>query len=103
MPVPATISPSPRAASNPLTACDFEVLHLLRKGMTNPDIGRLLGITPRTAKAHITAILEKLEAADRAEAVARAFERGLLKGEGSDWPDGQWLNWRKRVRMCVAN
>jgi DNA-binding NarL/FixJ family response regulator len=47
--------------------------------MTNPDIGRLLGISPRTAKAHVAAILDKLGAADRTEAVARAFERGLLK------------------------
>ena len=68
-----------RAASSPLTAREIEVLHLLRKGLTNPDIGRLLGISPRTAKAHVAAILEKLEAADRTEAVTRAFERVLLK------------------------
>jgi DNA-binding NarL/FixJ family response regulator len=68
-----------RASGTTLTAREIEVLHLLRKGMTNPDIGRLLGITPRTAKAHVAAILEKLEAADRTEAVTRAFERGLLK------------------------
>ena len=67
------------ASSTTLTAREIEVLHLLRKGMTNPDIGRILGITPRTAKAHVAAILEKLGAADRTEAVARAFERGLLK------------------------
>ncbi len=68
-----------RASGSTLTAREIEVLHLLRKGMTNPDIGRLLGISPRTAKAHVAAILEKLEATDRTEAVTRAFERGLLK------------------------
>lgn len=67
------------ASSPTLTAREIEVLHLLRKGMTNPDIGRLLGISPRTAKAHVAAILDKLGAADRTEAVARGFERGLLK------------------------
>ena len=67
------------ASGTTLTTREIEVLHLLRKGMTNPDIGRILGITPRTAKAHVAAILEKLGAADRTEAVARAFERGLLK------------------------
>lgn len=67
------------ASGTTLTAREIEVLHLLRKGLTNPDIGRILGITPRTAKAHVAAILEKLGAADRTEAVARAFERGLLK------------------------
>jgi DNA-binding NarL/FixJ family response regulator len=47
--------------------------------MSNPDIARLLNVTRHTAKAHVAAILVKLEATDRAEAVARGFERGLLK------------------------
>lgn len=62
-----------------LTAREIEVLHLLRKGMSNPDIGLILGIKPRTAKAHVAAILVKLDAQDRAEAVARGFELGLLR------------------------
>lgn len=68
-----------QTANAPLSARELEVLRLLRKGMSNPDIARLLAITPRTAKAHVAAILVKLDAADRAEAVARGFERGLLK------------------------
>ena len=62
-----------------LTPREREVLQLLRKGMSNPYIGSLLGITPRTAKAHVAALLVKLQAQDRAEAVARGFERGLLR------------------------
>ncbi len=62
-----------------LTARELEVLHLLRKGFSNPDIGFNLGITARTAKAHVAAIIDKLGAADRTEAVALAFERGLLR------------------------
>jgi DNA-binding NarL/FixJ family response regulator len=62
-----------------LTLREFEVLQLLRKGMSNPDIGSILGITPRTAKAHVAALLVKLKAHDRAEAVARGFEWGLLR------------------------
>jgi DNA-binding NarL/FixJ family response regulator len=58
---------------------ELEVLGLVRQGFTNADIGRLLGISERTAKAHVGALLCKLQAADRAEAVARGFERGLLK------------------------
>ncbi|MEY2878244.1 MAG: hypothetical protein RLZZ15_624 [Verrucomicrobiota bacterium] len=58
---------------------ELEVLGLVRQGFTNAEIGRLLGISERTAKAHVGALLEKLQAADRAEAVARGFERGLLK------------------------
>ncbi|MGB7343808.1 MAG: response regulator transcription factor [Pirellulaceae bacterium] len=62
-----------------LTPREIEVLNLLRKGMSNPDIGMILEITPRTAKAHVAAILLKLKAHDRAEAVARGFELGLLR------------------------
>jgi DNA-binding NarL/FixJ family response regulator len=58
---------------------ELEVLGLVRQGFTNAEIGRLLGISERTAKAHVIALLAKLQAADRAEAVARGFERGLLK------------------------
>jgi DNA-binding NarL/FixJ family response regulator len=68
-----------QSAGQPLTVRETEVLGLLRKGLTNPDIAELLGIARRTAKAHVAAILVKLEAADRTEAVTRGFERGLLK------------------------
>lgn len=67
------------ASSAPLTPREIEVLQLLRKGLSNPEIGDILGISRRTAKAHVAAILDKMEAADRTEAVTRAFERGLLK------------------------
>ncbi len=67
------------SGASQLTPRELEVLQLLRKGMSNPDIGLILQITPRTAKAHVAAILVKLEAQDRAEAVARGFERGLLR------------------------
>jgi DNA-binding NarL/FixJ family response regulator len=66
-------------ASSKLTTRELEVLQLLRRGLSNPDIGSHLGITARTAKAHVSAILEKMEAVDRTEAVAKGFEQGLLK------------------------
>lgn len=68
-----------QSAGSPLSPREIEVLVLLRQGMSNPDIARVLNITRHTAKAHVAAILVKLEAADRAQAVARGFERGLLK------------------------
>ena len=58
---------------------EVEVLELVRQGFTNVEIGRLLGISERTAKFHVANLLVKLQASDRAEAVARGFERGLLK------------------------
>lgn len=65
--------------SGTISRRELEVLGLVRQGFTNAEIGRLLEISEWTAKAHVAALLEKLQAADRAEAVARGFERGLLK------------------------
>jgi DNA-binding NarL/FixJ family response regulator len=70
---------SERSATSLLTAREMEVLQYVRKGLSNAEIGALLHVSMHTAKAHVAALLKKLEAADRAEAVARAFERGLLK------------------------
>jgi DNA-binding NarL/FixJ family response regulator len=58
---------------------ELETLGFVRQGFTNAEIGRLMGVSENTAKAHVKALLAKLQAADRAEAVARGFERGLLK------------------------
>lgn len=68
-----------QSAGSALSPREVEVLKLLRQGMSNPDIARILHITRHTAKAHVAALLVKLEAADRTEAVTRGFERGLLK------------------------
>lgn len=62
-----------------LSPRESEVLGLMREGFTNNDIGRLLGISTRTAKAHVAAVIEKLGVIDRTQAVARAFDLGLLK------------------------
>jgi len=62
-----------------LTLREMDVLGLVRQGFTNDEIGRLLGISERTARAHMGTIMEKLNASDRAAAVARGFETGILK------------------------
>lgn len=62
-----------------LTPRELEVLGLMREGFTNTEIGRLIGTSTRTAKAHVAAIIEKLQVTDRTQAVARAFDLGLLK------------------------
>jgi len=71
----ATTPPAVRAG---LTAREVEVLGLVRQGFGNEEIGRKLGISLRTAKGHVAAILDKLGAADRAEAVSRGFELGIF-------------------------
>lgn len=62
-----------------LTSREIEVLELVRQGFTNEEIGRLLEVSERTARAHMGHIKEKLHASDRAAAVARGFESGILK------------------------
>lgn len=62
-----------------LSGREFEVLDGMRRGLSNRDIALGLAISEHTVKAHVKAILHKLESADRAEAVARAFEQGLLR------------------------
>lgn len=58
---------------------ELEVLDGMRRGLSNRDIGQALGISEHTVKAHVKAVLQKLESADRAEAVARGYEKGLLR------------------------
>jgi DNA-binding NarL/FixJ family response regulator len=58
---------------------ESEVLDGMRRGLSNRDIASALSISEHTVKAHVKAILQKLESADRAEAVARGFEQGLLR------------------------
>jgi two-component system nitrate/nitrite response regulator NarL len=62
----------------PLTERESEVLELLAEGLSNKDIGLALGVTAHTAKFHVAAILNKLGAATRTEAVVRAARLGWL-------------------------
>jgi two-component system nitrate/nitrite response regulator NarL len=64
--------------SGRLTAREREVLTLVAAGISNKGIARELQVSPNTVKFHIAAILEKLDAASRAEAVVAALRRGDL-------------------------
>jgi DNA-binding NarL/FixJ family response regulator len=61
-----------------LSPREREVLALLVDGAPNKAIARALGISVRTAKFHVTALLGKLHARNRAEAVAIALREGLV-------------------------
>lgn len=61
-----------------LTERESEVLALLAQGKPNKEIAAALVITERTVKFHITAILGKLGAGNRTEAVTIAAQRGLV-------------------------
>ncbi|MFL6290248.1 MAG: response regulator transcription factor [Thermoanaerobaculia bacterium] len=68
---------SPELAE-PLTPREVEVLQLLAEGLSNPRIGERLGISEHTAKFHVNAILGKLGAQGRTDAVMRAARLGLI-------------------------
>jgi DNA-binding NarL/FixJ family response regulator len=62
-----------------LTDREREVLILVAAGLTNAEIAERLVITPATAKTHVSRILMKLNARDRAQLVVIAYESGLVK------------------------
>lgn len=62
-----------------LTPRQIEVLQSLTRGLTNRDIAQQLGIRQDRVDEHVTAILTKIGAANRTEAVAIAFRKHLLK------------------------
>jgi DNA-binding NarL/FixJ family response regulator len=78
MPVEVARIRSARQSSPSLSQREQEVLELMAKGLTNPEIGELLTLSRSTIKVHVAHILEKLGVADRTEAAAEAYRRGLL-------------------------
>jgi two-component system, NarL family, response regulator len=61
-----------------LTARELEILEMTAKGLTNKQIGTALEISANTARNHVNKIIEKLEVADRTEAVTTAIQLGIL-------------------------
>jgi DNA-binding NarL/FixJ family response regulator len=64
--------------SDPLTARELEILAMIAEGMGNRAIAQHLGISIHTVKFHIAAILDKLNARSRTEAVTTGMRLGLL-------------------------
>jgi NarL family two-component system response regulator YdfI len=62
----------------PLTPREHQVLRLLAVGLANKEIASRLNISEHTVKFHVAAILGKLGAASRTEAVALGIRRGLV-------------------------
>jgi DNA-binding NarL/FixJ family response regulator len=70
--------PGPAVGMEPLTPREREVLGLLAEGLGNKQIAARLGISDHTAKFHVNAILGKLGAESRAEAIVLAARAGLV-------------------------
>lgn len=63
-----------------LTDREREILERIARGEPNPVIARTFGLTDKTVRNHVSNILNKLQVADRAQAVARARDAGLGAG-----------------------
>jgi len=64
-----------------LSSREMEVLNCLAQGMTTAQISSELFISDNTVKTHVRHIMEKLEASNRAEAVSKAVQKGLIISE----------------------
>lgn len=70
--------PAAREALDPFTPRERSVLRLVALGRTNRQVGEELYISEKTVSVHLSRIMAKLGATRRTEAVAMAYDRGLL-------------------------
>ncbi len=68
-----------RVQEEPLTEREEQILKLLAEGKSNRAIGQALFITESTVKSHLKSLFAKLDVTSRAEAIALAAKRGLVK------------------------
>ena len=61
-----------------LTSRQIDVLRLLCEGRSNKEIGRMLGVSQKTVKVHVTAIFKALNVVNRTQAAAKADKAGLI-------------------------
>jgi DNA-binding NarL/FixJ family response regulator len=73
---PASVAP---AALDTLTDREREVLREVARGLSNTEIAERLHMSPATAKTHVSRLLMKLTARDRAQLVVIAYETGLVR------------------------
>jgi DNA-binding NarL/FixJ family response regulator len=75
---PNTGTTSALGGPSELSDRERQVLALVARGLNNPEIADALGLSPLTAKTHVSRIMGKLGARDRAQLVIVAYESGLV-------------------------
>jgi DNA-binding NarL/FixJ family response regulator len=86
--LPAAPPPAALAAAGlgALSERERQVLTLVARGLNNAEIAEALGLSPLTAKTHVSRIMGKLDARDRAQLVITAYECGLVTPSRSEAP-----------------
>jgi DNA-binding NarL/FixJ family response regulator len=76
----ASATPPPRRSArlDDLTERELEVMALVGAGLSNDEIAARLVVSPATAKTHVSRVMSKLDARDRAQVVVMAYESGLV-------------------------
>ncbi len=70
-----------KSVSQQLTGREQEVLRLIAKGYSRPEVADLIGLTLNTVSSYTKVIYQKLNVSRRAEAVIEAIRLGLISGE----------------------
>jgi DNA-binding NarL/FixJ family response regulator len=70
-----------KPAGQQLTGREQEVLRLIAKGYSRPEVAKLMGLTANTVSSYTKVIYQKLNVSRRAEAVIEAIRLGLISGE----------------------
>ena len=81
---PRAAEPAELPGLDELTARERDVLDLLMRGLSNPEISERLVISEATAKTHVAHILQKLDLRDRVQVVIYAYEGGLITPGSAD-------------------
>lgn len=71
-------APPPTGGPECLSERERGVLRLVARGLNNTEIAETLGLSPLTAKTHVSRIMGKLGARDRAQLVIVAYESGVV-------------------------
>ena len=79
---PPTSRPQPPSIDQ-LTGRELDVLRLIAQRANNAEIGHALYLSERTVKGHVSAIFMKLGARDRAAAIIRAYDAGVVMPGGA--------------------
>ena len=75
---PGSAAPGAAASLAALTEREQEVLAHVGRGLSNTEIAEALFVSPATAKTHVSRVMTKLHARDRAQLVVIAYESGLV-------------------------